>query len=232
MFAEIDDAAEYTEALAEKLETTVEGLRDLDGRVLVEREIEFLQNSDFSRRFGRPRTAPIRDGELVRDWPYAGRLADVPLLIGSTRGESRFWYDLKLPDGKVLTSMAPPASYEQLSVEVSRLIKLYYSFSNAPTADAVTTVYKTPLARTRAHKISGSRFTRTSCSGHRSSITRRGTQTAANRRSSTNSRGLSPFQRKARRTRWTFRLSSEQRPILTSRRRSGTSLKRPRSPNR
>ncbi|CAN7215972.1 carboxylesterase family protein [Bradyrhizobium sp. LjRoot220] len=141
MFAEFEDAAEYTEAVAEKLGCSVEGLRDLDGRVLVEHEIEFLLNSDFSRRFGRPRTAPIREGRLVRNWPYTGHLADVPLLIGSTRGEARFWYDLKLPDGKLLTSMTAPATTEQLSIEISRLIKLYYPFPNAPTADAVITVY-------------------------------------------------------------------------------------------
>lgn len=142
MFAELDDAAEYTEAVAQKLDVSVEGLRDLDGRLLVERELAFLMDSDFSRRFGRPRTAPVRDGLLVRDWPYKGRLADVPLLIGTTRGEAKFWYDLRLPNGTMLTSMRAPADHQDLSGEVARLIRLYYPFANVPTAEAVIARYK------------------------------------------------------------------------------------------
>lgn len=142
MFAELDDAAEYTQAIAEKLNVSVRGLRDMDGRELVRRELEFLQDSDFARRFGRPRTAPIRDGVLVRHWPYTGSLPAVPLLIGTTRDESRFWYDLKLPDGTRLTSMQAPADEAELTTEVSRLVRLYYPFANAPTAQDVLTAYR------------------------------------------------------------------------------------------
>jgi para-nitrobenzyl esterase len=142
MFAELRDGAEYTEAIAEKLSTTVEGLRDLDGKTLVERELEFLLDSDFSHRFGRPRTAPIRDGKLVRDWPYDGRIADVPLLLGWTRDEAKFWYDLRLPDGKALTSMKAPDTDEKLQTEVARLIKLYYAFPHAPQPEQVIDAYR------------------------------------------------------------------------------------------
>jgi len=141
MFVDLDAAAEYTEALAGLLGVSVGGLRDLDGAMLVRRELEFLNQSEFARRFGRPRTAPTLDGRLVREWAYAGAAASVPLLIGFTRDEARFWYDLKLPDGTVLTSMKPPADLAELRAELARLVKLYYAFDGAPSPDAVIAAY-------------------------------------------------------------------------------------------
>ncbi len=141
MFVDLDAAAEYTAALAELLGVSVRGLRDLDGATLVRRELEFLNQSAFAQRFGRPRTAPTLDGRLVREWAYAGVAAPVPLLIGFTRDEARFWYDLKLPDGTVLTSMKPPATLAELRAELARLTKLYYAFDGAPSPDEVIAAY-------------------------------------------------------------------------------------------
>lgn len=141
MFVGLDAAAEYTEALAGLLGVTVAGLRDVDGVTLVRRELEFIGQSDFARRFGRPRTAPNLDGRLVRAWPYDGAMASVPLMIGFTRDEARFWYDLRLPDGTVLTSMAPPGDRAALEEELARLVRLYYAFDAPPSAEAVIAAY-------------------------------------------------------------------------------------------
>jgi para-nitrobenzyl esterase len=141
MFVGIEAAAEYTEALAELCGTTVRGLRDVDGSELVKRELAFIGQSDFARRFGRPRTAPTLDGRLVRDWPHDRPMAPAPLLIGFTRDEARFWYDLKLPDGTVLTSMKPPVDRAELDTELQRLVRLYYAFERPPSAADVVAAH-------------------------------------------------------------------------------------------
>jgi para-nitrobenzyl esterase len=141
MFVGLDAAAEYTAALADLLGVPVRGLRDMDGATLVRRELEFLNQSEFAQRFGRPRTAPTLDGLLVREWAYTGTAAPVPLIIGFTRDEARFWYDLKLPDGTVLTTLKPPSTLAELKSELARLVKLYYAFDAPPAADEVIAAY-------------------------------------------------------------------------------------------
>lgn len=141
MLSDIDGAAGYAEAYADFLGTDVPGLRAIDGATLVAQEQAFLRFYPL----GRPRTAPTRDGRLVRDWPVAGTLADVPLLIGFTRDEAAFWYDLALPDGTMLSALKPPADTENLRAEIIRLIARHYPYAEAPSPSAVVAAYRAAL---------------------------------------------------------------------------------------
>lgn len=145
MFVGLHDAGEYTEAVATSLGTTVAGLRDLAGTDLVRREAALLRDADFARRFPRPRTAPTLDGALVHAWPHEGVLADVPLLIGFTRDEAKFWYDLALPDGVKLSALSPPGPGEPFEAALVRLIALHYPFDPAPSPAAILAGYRAAM---------------------------------------------------------------------------------------
>jgi para-nitrobenzyl esterase len=145
MFVGLDDAAEYTEAVAAALGTSVAGLRDLDGSDFVRREAALLRDVDFTRRFPRPRTAPTLDGRLVHAWPHDGVLADVPLLIGFTRDEAKFWYDLALPDGTRLSALTPPEPGAPFEAALARLIALHYPFKPAPSPAAILAGYRAAM---------------------------------------------------------------------------------------
>ncbi|MDH4986673.1 carboxylesterase family protein [Aminobacter anthyllidis] len=147
MFVGLDTAAEYTEAVAASLGTSVAGLRDLDGTDLVRREAALLRDADFARRFPRPRTAPTLDGALVHAWPHDGVLADVPLLIGFTRDEARFWYDLALPDGTRLSALSPPGAGAPVDAALARRIALHYPFEPAPSPAAILADYRAAMPK-------------------------------------------------------------------------------------
>lgn len=148
MFVDLGDAAIYTEAVAAALGIAVAQLRDLDGKELVRREAELQRDADFARRFPRPRTAPTFDGRLIDAWPHDGELAPVPLLIGFTRDEARFWYDLALPDGTRLSALTPPAEGEAFEIALARLVALHYPFEPAPSPATIVAVYRSALPAT------------------------------------------------------------------------------------
>ena len=81
---------------------------------------------------------------LVREWPYHGRPAPLPMLIGWNRDEARFWYDLKDADGTVISPMRAPETEEALVEQVGRLIRLYYPFAAPPQAGDVIAAYADP----------------------------------------------------------------------------------------
>ena len=133
MFVELAAAAEYAEALARRMGASVRGLREQPGEAILRAEAGWMRDPSFAQAFGRPRTAPVRDGRTVADWPVTGRLAGVPLLTGWTRDEANFWYRLVAPDGKTLSAFAPPADAAELEREVARLVRLHYPYPDAPT---------------------------------------------------------------------------------------------------
>lgn len=133
MFVALDAAAEYTEALARRMGTSVRGLREHAGEAIFHAEAEWMRDPSFAQAFGRPRTAPVLDGRTIAEWPVTGRLAGVPLLTGWTRDEANFWYRLVAPDGKVLSAFASPADAAALEREVARLVRLHYPYPDAPT---------------------------------------------------------------------------------------------------
>lgn len=141
MFAELAEAAEYTEALAASIGVPVAGLAALEGMALFQAEGAFSTSKDVLTRMGRPRTSPVRDGMLVREWPYRGTAAPLPMLIGWNRDEARFWYDLSDADGNVLSPMSAPETEEALAAQVGKLIGLHYPFAAPPQAGDVIAAY-------------------------------------------------------------------------------------------
>lgn len=144
MFAELAEAAEYTEVLAAAIGLPVKGLAALDGTALFEAENTFSKSKAVLTQMGRPRTSPVRDGLLVREWPYRGTAAPLPMLIGWNRDEARFWYDLSDADGKVLSTMRAPETEQNLVEQVGGLIRLYYPFAALPQVGDVIGAYADP----------------------------------------------------------------------------------------
>ena len=144
MFAELADAAEYTEALAASIGVPVSGLAALEGAALFQAENAFSKSSDVLARMGRPRTSPVRDGGLVCEWPYHGTAAPLPMLIGWNRDEARFWYDLRDARGSVLSPSPAPDTREALAALVGKFVGLHYPFASPPLAKDVIAAYAGP----------------------------------------------------------------------------------------
>jgi len=142
VFVDLDAAAEYTELLAARLGVAVRELPSVDGAALFEAEGALLKAKDGIARMGRPRTAPVRDGVLIPAWPYDAIPSPLPLLIGFTSDEARFWYDLRDADGAVLSPLLAPADDPALRVEVQKLVDLYYDFPAAPVPETVIARYR------------------------------------------------------------------------------------------
>lgn len=141
MFAALDDAAAYTEALAERLGVDVAGLRQIDGLALQQAEHAFATSPELLARMGRPRTAPVLDGRLLRAWPYDGAVAPLPLLAGWTRTEADFWFDLRDGAGASIAPLKAPQTPDALRTRLTGLIAQHYAFAEAPTPEAVAAAY-------------------------------------------------------------------------------------------
>ncbi|MBL8378016.1 MAG: carboxylesterase family protein [Burkholderiales bacterium] len=141
MFVELDAAAQYTELLAGKLGVSVIGLRDIDGVALQRAEQMLASSPELAASMGRPRTAPVRDGSLLKHWPYDAPLANCPVLAGWTREEANFWFDLHDVDGRVLSPQKAPATLAELEKRIGALIGLHYAFGEKPAAAAVAAAY-------------------------------------------------------------------------------------------
>lgn len=141
MFATLDEAAEYTEALAQELGTSVRGLRDIDGARLQQHEHALAGSPALLARMGRPRTAPVLDGRLLHAWSYDAPPPALPLLAGWTRHEADFWFDLRDGDGSVLSPLQPPRTAADLEARVGKLIAQHYAFAKAPTSQQAIEAY-------------------------------------------------------------------------------------------
>lgn len=124
-FPEAETAAAYAEALAKRLDTAVPGLRDVPAATLHRAELALARDPAMARSLGRPPVLPVLDGTVLRVWPRDGALAPVPLLIGTTRTEGTFWYDLVGPDGERVPGLTPPADRAQLVSMIRDLCAIY-----------------------------------------------------------------------------------------------------------
>lgn len=124
-FPEVATAAAYTEALAMRLDASVTGLRDVPSATLHGAELQLARDPAMVRSLGRPPVLPVLDGVILRTWPRDGTLPAIPLLIGTTRSEATFWYDLVGPDGKPVAGLPLPADQAQLVAMVRDLAALY-----------------------------------------------------------------------------------------------------------
>jgi para-nitrobenzyl esterase len=144
MFVDLAEAAEYTEAFAASLGTTPRELRALDGEVLQAAERRFAQTPAVLQRMGRPRTAPVRDGVLLRQWTYDAPAAAVPVLMGWTRTESDFWFALDDGAGRVLSPGKPPQSAEELARRVAALQAQHDVFETRVALPTILQAYDAP----------------------------------------------------------------------------------------
>jgi para-nitrobenzyl esterase len=141
MFVELDAAAEYTELLAQKLDIPVAKLREVDGVDLQRNEHALAYSPETTAKIGRPRTAPVRDGKLIRQWPYDAPSVNLPVLAGWTRDEANFWFDLVDGDGKVISPQKSPQTPEELEKRVNGLMGLHYNFPSRPDARSIADAY-------------------------------------------------------------------------------------------
>ncbi len=124
-FPVMDTAAAYAEALAKRLEVSVLGLRQVPALALHEAELTLGRDPAMVRSLGRPPVLPVLDGNVLQVWPRDTALAPIPLLIGTTRTEATFWYDLVAPDGKPVTGLGPPRDMAQLDSMIRDLAAIY-----------------------------------------------------------------------------------------------------------
>ena len=124
-FPEVATAAAYAEALARRLDTDVPGLRRLPVTTLHMAELQLARDPAMVRSLGRPPVLPVLDGTVLRTWPRDAALPAIPLLIGTTRTEATFWYDLVGPDGKPIPGLQPPTDRTQLVGMVRDLTAIY-----------------------------------------------------------------------------------------------------------
>ncbi|WP_428485604.1 carboxylesterase/lipase family protein [Rhodopila sp.] len=124
-FPEIATAAAYAEALAKRLDVTVPELRHVPAMTLHQAELTLARDPVMVRSLGRPPVLPVLDGVVLKVWPRDGALPAIPLLIGTTRTEGTFWYDLIGPDGKQVPGLAPPADRARLVSMIHDLVAIY-----------------------------------------------------------------------------------------------------------
>jgi para-nitrobenzyl esterase len=106
-------AAAYTEALAAKLGTRVSGLREVPAERLHGTELA-LAREWAAQHGGRVPVLPIADGVVIPAVPRGARLPAMPLLIGTTRDEAVFWYDLLDPQGRRIPGLPSPTDETSL----------------------------------------------------------------------------------------------------------------------
>jgi para-nitrobenzyl esterase len=140
-FPEVSAAAPYAEALAKRLNTTIPGLRDVPALTLHHAELALARDPAMVRSLGRPPVLPVLDGVVLKTWPRDGALAPVPLLIGTTRSEAVFWYDLVGPDGQKIPGLAPPSDRTQFVRFIHDLAAIYRPEAAAIAPETIADAY-------------------------------------------------------------------------------------------
>ncbi len=140
-FPEVDTAAAYAEALAKRLDTSVVGLRTLPALAVHQAELQLARDPAMVRSLGRPPVLPVLDGVVLPTWPRDGTLPAIPLLIGTTRNEAVFWYDLVGPDGKPIHTLTAPGSQADLVSNIRDLAALYQPEHAGVPAERIAAAY-------------------------------------------------------------------------------------------
>ena len=147
-FPDVDTAAAYAEALAKKLDVDVPGLRSLPALAVHQAELQLARDPAMVRSLGRPPVLPVLDGVVLKTWPRDGTLPAIPLLIGTTRTEAVFWYDLVGPDGQPIHTLTPPKTPAELVSNIRDLAAIYRPEAAAIAPESIVTAY-TDAARSR-----------------------------------------------------------------------------------
>ncbi|WP_338664227.1 carboxylesterase family protein [Pararoseomonas sp. SCSIO 73927] len=141
---DVAGAAAYAEALAARLETTLPGLREVPAERLHATELA-LAREWGARNGGRVPVLPIADGAVIPAVPRGARLPAMPLLIGTTRDEAVFWYDLLDPEGRRIPGLPSPTDDASLLRMVGALKEGSRPQARA-SAEAVVEAYRRAAA--------------------------------------------------------------------------------------
>lgn len=99
---------------------------------------------------------------MLKSWPRDAALAGIPLLIGTTKTEATFWYDLVGPDGKAIPGLQPPSDRLQLVSMVRDLAAMYRPEAAGVLPEQVVEAYTDIVFRLRARTAA----TRHAAAGH------------------------------------------------------------------
>ncbi|MFI6956543.1 carboxylesterase/lipase family protein [Nocardia sp. NPDC050408] len=148
-----EQAASYTELLARRLGTSVEGLRSLPAQSLHDAEVALSGDRKALATLGGGRLAVIVDGRTVRDVSYFGKNSpDVPLLIGTNRNEQFIQYNLIDPTGNRVSASLPPATEDQLLPAIrAELFQNYPAGTiDPPPAELLRDTFRAAMEESRA----------------------------------------------------------------------------------
>ncbi|MFN8538949.1 MAG: carboxylesterase family protein, partial [Thermomicrobiales bacterium] len=113
-------AGDYAEAIAAALGVEVGGLRDVPAWDLYRAAEQVGNDPQWAARF--LGSGPVTDDDVILAEPYNLGADGVPLLVGSTRDESRFWHCLITPDGGLVARLPLPEGEEGLRASVERYV--------------------------------------------------------------------------------------------------------------
>lgn len=140
-FMDRDSAIWYAEVLASRLNCEVAGLRGVAADLLHETEVPLLADSAVLKRLGGFRYLPVDDGQIIPAWPYGKGMGDIPLIVGWTRNETNFFFNLRAPDGKPLADEIP-GDEVALRNALAAFTGQYYPFGQGPTMEELIGHYR------------------------------------------------------------------------------------------
>lgn len=150
-FPEVPVAAAYAEALAKRLGRGVGDLAAVPAQDLHAAELQLGRDPATARTLGRPPILPVRDGRVLTAWPHQAPFPAIPLMIGTTRDEAAFWFDLVGPDGLVVSGSTAPGNDEGLASLAAELVATYRPEAAAiPIAGLVAAYRQAALQRGEA----------------------------------------------------------------------------------
>ncbi len=147
LLPDVEGAARYAEALAQKLGTTVGKLVDVPAATLHATELALAREWQTERNGWRVPILPIVDGTVIRTAPRDAGLPAIPLLIGSNRSEATFWYDLVGPDGKTVPGLPAPQDEAALATMLRSLAQAYRPQAEDLPPETILAAYREAAAR-------------------------------------------------------------------------------------
>jgi para-nitrobenzyl esterase len=136
-------ASDYAEAIAAALGVEVGGLHDVPAWDLFNAAGEVGNDPQWAARF--LGSGPVTDDDVILARPHNAGADGVPLLVGSTRDESRFWHCLVTPSGDLVARFPLPEDEAGLRASVERYLAGLTSERVAIAPDALIATYRAAM---------------------------------------------------------------------------------------